>query len=48
LGYKDISLEKAQSLRDHGLSADFIKKMRKKGINNLSLEEYERLRDAGM
>ena len=46
-GFKDISLEKAQELRDHGVSVSFIKKMKQKGFNNLTLADYMKLRDGG-
>jgi hypothetical protein len=35
-------------LVDHGVTVAFIKKMQDKGLKNMSLDEYIRLRDGGM
>jgi hypothetical protein len=35
-------------LKDHGVTAGYIKKMQDKGLKNLSLDQYIRLKDSGM
>ena len=47
LGFKDISLDMAQELRNHGVSAAFIKKMKGKGLPLHTLDDYIKLRDTG-
>jgi len=34
-------------LRDHGVTATYIQKMKERGYSNLSLDEYINLRDRG-
>ncbi len=46
LGY-NLTLDKAEELVDHGVNADYIRKIKAKGLKNLSLQQYERLKDAG-
>jgi beta-lactamase regulating signal transducer with metallopeptidase domain len=46
LGY-NLSLDKAEELVDHGVSADYIRRVKAQGLKNLTLEQYERLHDAG-
>mgnify|MGYP001549927359 FL=1 len=47
MGYK-LSLEKAQELKDHGVSPDFIKGIQSLGFKGLSLEKAQELRDHGV
>ena len=48
MGFKDLSLDQAVKLVDHGVSVEFVKRMQEKGLKNLTLDEYIRLRDGGM
>jgi Mn-dependent DtxR family transcriptional regulator len=34
-------------LKDHGVSATYIKRMKERGYGDLTLDEYIRLRDRG-
>ncbi len=44
MGYKTISLELAQELKDHGVNPDFVAEMKKLGGKDVSLEEAIELR----
>jgi hypothetical protein len=46
LGYSNVAIEQLVRLKDHGVSASYIKRMKEKGYD-VSLDEYVRLRDRG-
>ena len=46
-GYDRVAVEQLIRLRDHGVSAPYIQKMRDRGYSNLSLDELINLRDRG-
>jgi bla regulator protein BlaR1 len=48
LGFANISLEKATELVDHGVTIDFITSWQKKTGKLLELDDYIKLRDAGI
>jgi bla regulator protein BlaR1 len=48
LGFSDISLEKATELVDHGVTTDFIAACKKRFGKLLELNDYIKLRDAGI
>ena len=48
LGFSHISLEKAQMLRDHGVTADYIAACKKRFGKLFELNDYIKLRDAGI
>ncbi|HVU97687.1 MAG TPA: M56 family metallopeptidase [Puia sp.] len=48
IGFSHISLEKAQMLRDHGVTADYIAACRKRFGKLFELNDYIKLRDAGI
>jgi len=48
LGFSHISLEKVQMLRDHGVTADYIAACKKRFGKLFELNDYIKLRDAGI
>ncbi len=48
IGFSHISLEKAQMLRDHGVTADYIAACKKRFGKLFELNDYIKLRDAGI
>jgi len=42
-----VPVEQLIRLRDHGVSASYIQKMKERGLTNLSLDELINLRDRG-
>jgi len=48
MGYKEVSLDKAIELRDHGVTPGFIAAFKKKIGKLLELNDYIKLRDAGI
>ena len=46
LGYNNVAIEQLVRLKDHGVSASYIRRMKEKGYE-VSLDEYVRLRDRG-
>jgi len=48
LGFSHISLEKAQILRDHGVTGDYIASCKKRFGKLFELNDYIKLRDAGI
>ena len=48
LGFKNINLEEASRLRDHGVSTEFIELFKKKTGQYLLLEDYIKLKDSGI
>jgi len=47
IGYANTSIEQLVRLKDHGVSAAYIKRMKERGYPDLTLDEYIRLRDRG-
>lgn len=48
MGYKNITLDKAQELKDHGVNPEFISDVQKLGFKDLTLEKAQELRDHGV
>ena len=42
-----VPIEQLIRLKDHGVNAAFIQKMKERGYSDLTLDEYVRLRDRG-
>lgn len=47
MGYDKVPLHQLVRLKDHGVSADYIRKMKDKGYADLALDEYIRMRNRG-
>jgi len=48
LGYTDISADQLDKLRDHGVTAEFIKELYQSGYRDISLEKALQLKDHGV
>ena len=48
LGYKDISLDKAIQLVDHGVSVSFVREFKGLGFSDLTLSKAVELQDHGV
>jgi beta-lactamase regulating signal transducer with metallopeptidase domain len=48
LGYKNVSIQQARILQDHGVNADFIISFREKGYGLISLDQALSLKDHGI
>ena len=44
--YSNVAIDQLVRLKDHGVSASYIRRMKDKGFD-VSLDEYVRLRDRG-
>jgi hypothetical protein len=47
LGYNNLPVEQLIRLKDHGVSASYIRRMHEKGYTNLPVDEYIRMKDRG-
>ena len=48
LGYDRLAIEDLRRMKDHGVSAAFIRELRELGYNNLPIEQLVRLKDHGV
>ena len=48
MGYKDISPDRAQELRDHGVNPAFVIRIKELGFSDITLNKAVELRDHGM
>jgi hypothetical protein len=48
LGLKDLTLEQVVRLKDHGVTASFVTRVRDRGFKDATVEELVRLKNSGL
>mgnify|MGYP001460264378 FL=1 len=47
IGFTDLSIRELRRMKDHGVSASFVRRMRDRGFKDLMIDELVRLKNHG-